>query len=114
MIPTNTASNTASARVSSSAAVYDKGREPASSAIRLPSDRRLLEDVAPVLQKLLESLVCQRVVEEHVQNLEGHGADVGAGRGGIDHMSGGAQLSRQDLRLETVVFIDVGDAADQV
>lgn len=51
----------------------------------------LTEGLAVVLQELLKALVSERVIEELIENLERHGADVCAGESRFDHMHGSAK-----------------------
>src|SRR5579862_7877953 len=44
---------------------------------RLDRDRGFLENLGPVFEKLIETLVGQRVIEQHIQHLERHGGDMG-------------------------------------
>src|SRR5215472_6653334 len=73
-----------------------------------------VEDFAPILEELLQTLVGQRMVEKLIQNLEWHGSDMRSGQRRFNHVRRRTQRRRQYLRLETVVAIDLHDAADQV
>src|SRR4051812_45819908 len=59
--------------------------------------RGLLKHLRPVLGELFEALVGERMVEQHIEHLERHGADVGAGERRVHHVHGGAERRRQDL-----------------
>src|SRR6185369_15556439 len=51
---------------------------------RSSGGRRLLEYLGIVLQELIEALIGERMTEQHVQHLERHRGDMGAGQGAID------------------------------
>src|SRR6185295_2027167 len=75
--------------------------------------RGVVECLGVVFEKLIQTLIGQRMIEKSVQNLEGHGPDMGAGFRRIDHMVGMPQRCRQNLGTEGVVFVNLGDIADQ-
>src|SRR5207247_10779689 len=75
--------------------------------------RRFLEYLGIILEEHFESLVRQRMVEQHVEHLERHGGDVRAGRGRIDHMRWRTHGSGQDLSLVAVILVNGDDAADR-
>src|SRR5438045_7240523 len=45
----------------------------------LARGRRVLKRLGVVLKKLIQTLIGQRMIEQRIQDLEGHGPDVGAG-----------------------------------
>jgi hypothetical protein len=73
-----------------------------------------VEDFAPILHKLLKSLVRQRVVKQRVQRLERHGSDIGTGLSRLNHVIGSAQACRQNVGFVAVVAIDLNDVVDEV
>src|SRR5882672_2280017 len=82
-----------------------------SGSVRLASGSRLLKYLAPILHELIEPFIGEWVIEQHVEHLERHGADMRARQGRIDHVRGGTQRRREHLRLVSVVLVDLRDAA---
>src|SRR5438128_9538781 len=51
-------------------------------------DRRFLEHLGIILQELIEPLIGERVVEQHIEHFERHGGDVGPGGGRVNDVRG--------------------------
>jgi hypothetical protein len=65
--------------------------------------------LAPVREKLRLALVSQRMVEQLINYLKGHGRDVSAHSRGFDHVYGMAHASGQDLSFPIVIPVDLND-----
>src|SRR5438876_12416979 len=50
------------------------------------ADWSFLEDLGIILQELIEPLIREGMVEQHVQDLQRHRGDVGAGHGSFNYM----------------------------
>src|SRR5258707_9906927 len=80
----------------------------------LAADRRFLKYLGIILQELFETLIRERMVEQHIEHFERHRRDVGAGRGRFDHVDGRPDRRSQNLCLVTVILVNRGNGPDQV
>src|SRR5712671_5227854 len=71
-------------------------------------------DLFPIAQESGDALVCERMIEQQLQDLERHGRNMSAGQGALDHMQRMTQRRRQHLRLVVVVLVDLDDLANHV
>ena len=113
MIPTRTNTTTNSARITCSAAL-NLNQSAGAMGKGLPRDGRLLEDFRPILQELLQALVGQWVIEQRIEHLERHRADMRARQRRFHHVRRRPQRGRQNLRLESVILVNLYDVAEEI